>query len=420
MDPSVSARGGGVDLIPETDAPVIARLRQAGAVILGKTNVPALSLSATNANDSWAGPTYNAAAPERAPGGSSTGTATAVAASLAVLGLAEETAGSIQNPAAAQALVGIKPTFGLVPSTGVFPLATSTRDVVGPIARTVYDAAMALDIIAEPTSDYIKTITTADTPLLGYAQSLTRDALRNRRLGILGPGWRGDLDLSIETVALYDTALHVLEDRGATIVHDPFVGSDFAALAAPSAQFGDIRGGESIVYDLENYLRRLGNQAAVRCFREMVEVVGQNPFMGEGLLAYHNLLEGFDHWLEHPATSPDPETFAKVRNRYVHAFNEVMNVHRLDALAYPQACCELPLLHSGDAITETTVSEINIGGFPGITVPAGYYNSGSPFSLIFVGRLFDEATLLPLAYDYEQSTMLRRKPLLRALTSPSL
>src|SRR6195952_5232735 len=112
------SKTGGVDLMPATDAPVVARMRAAGAIILGKTNIPVLSHTGSHANDSWAGPTYNAAGRGFLPGGSSAGTATAVAASMAVLGLAEETGGSIQNPASAQALVGIKPTFALVPNAG--------------------------------------------------------------------------------------------------------------------------------------------------------------------------------------------------------------------------------------------------------------------------------------------------------------
>ncbi|MFM7784514.1 MAG: amidase, partial [Gammaproteobacteria bacterium] len=169
----LSARAGGIDLVPVRDAPVVERLRGAGAVILGKTNVPVLSLSADNANDSWAGPTFNAAAPRRAPGGSSAGTATAVAASFAILGLAEETGGSIQNPAAFQSLVGIKPTFALVPNSGVVPIGGSTRDVVGPIARTVRDAAIALDVLAGYTAEDPKTAAAiARVPAGGYAATL--------------------------------------------------------------------------------------------------------------------------------------------------------------------------------------------------------------------------------------------------------
>ena len=148
---------GGVDLMPRGDSPVVARLRRAGAVILGKTNVPILSHTGSHANDSWAGPTYNAAGRRFLPGGSSAGTATAVAASMAVLGLGEETGGSIQNPASAQALVGIKPTLALVPTAGVMPLA-GLRDVVGPIARCVRDAALTLDVLAGYSAEDPKTV----------------------------------------------------------------------------------------------------------------------------------------------------------------------------------------------------------------------------------------------------------------------
>ena len=127
---------------------MVARLKAAGAIILGKTNIPAFSHDGARANTSWDGPTFNAVDRAIAPGASSSGTATAISGSFAVVGLAEETGGSIQNPASAQSLVGVKPTFGLVPNTGVAPLAGSTRDVVGPHARTVKDAALLLDVLA--------------------------------------------------------------------------------------------------------------------------------------------------------------------------------------------------------------------------------------------------------------------------------
>ena len=136
----LSSRTGGIDLVPEHDCCVVARMRAAGAVLLGKTNVPVLSATGTHADDSWAGPTLNAVDPSLVPGGSSAGTATAVASAMAVLGLAEETGGSIQNPGAAQSLVSVKPTFALVPNAGVAPLAGSTRDVVGPHARNATHA----------------------------------------------------------------------------------------------------------------------------------------------------------------------------------------------------------------------------------------------------------------------------------------
>src|ERR1700712_1947538 len=159
---------GGVDLMPSTDSPVVARMRAAGCVILGKTNVPVLSATGSHASDSWAGVGLNAVMPDRIPGGSSAGTATAVAGSMAVLGLAEETGGSIQNPASAQDLVGIKPTIGLVPNAGVVPLS-SNRDVVGPVARCVRDAALCLDMLAGYSSEDPKTLAgVGKQPIGGY------------------------------------------------------------------------------------------------------------------------------------------------------------------------------------------------------------------------------------------------------------
>ena len=180
---------GGVDLMPGTDAPVVARLKAAGAVILGKTNIPAFSHDGTRANTSWDGPTYNAVDRSVAPGASSSGTATAVSGSFAVAGLAEETGGSIQNPGAAQSLVSIKPTFALVPNTGVMPLAGSTRDVVGPHAKTVMDAAILLDVLAGYTSADPKTVASIGMlPKGGYTSKLSHAGAEGRPRWTL---WQG-------------------------------------------------------------------------------------------------------------------------------------------------------------------------------------------------------------------------------------
>ncbi len=266
------AKTGGVDLMPGTDSPVVARMKAAGTVILGKTNVPVLSHTGSHANDSWAGPTYNAAGRDFLPGGSSAGTATAVAASLAVLGLAEETGGSIQNPASAQGLVGIKPTFALVPNAGVMPLAAN-RDVVGPIARCVRDAALCLDVLAGYTAEDPKTIAgVGHRPKGGYASKLAADALRGKRIGLYGPGWRS-MPLSDEATRLYDRAKGEIEDLGAVLVEDPFRSTGFADLRKPTAPLHEFdgRGLESVPYDLELYLRRLGPKAALQSFAAFAE-----------------------------------------------------------------------------------------------------------------------------------------------------
>jgi len=413
----LSSKAGGVDLIPETDSPVVARLKAAGCVILGKTNVPILSATGTHASNSWAGPTLNAAAPDRMPGGSTAGTATAVAASLAVLGLAEETGGSIQNPASAQALVGIKPTFALVPNTGVVPLAGSTRDVVGPIARTVRDAALTLDVIAGYSVEDPKTVAAiGKRPPGGYAATLSTTALAGKRLGLYGPGWRKH-GLSAECQALYRRAAQDIEARGATLLADPFAGSGFADLARPISETADFdaRGMECCAYDMDQYLRRLGPSAAIRDYATLAEITtSEDPYGPQGVLHYMNDLPDTAFSLRHPTLPPPVDAFVAAREAYLHIFEAVFAKHRLDGLVFPQMRNELPLLTSDDSINETTVSEINIAGLPAVTVPAGYYASGAPFNLVFVGTLWSEADLLALAYDYEQATNHRRAPALSA------
>lgn len=412
----LSSRVGGFDLIPEIDSAVVERLRRAGTVIIGKTNVPAFSVSGENANDSWAGPTYNAAAPTRAPGASSAGTATAIAASFAVLGLGEETGGSIQNPAAAQGLVGIKPTFGLVPNVGVVPLGGSTRDVVGPIARTVRDAALTLDALAGYTPQDPKTVASfGHIPPQGYAAQLGKLTLRGRRIGLYGPGWSAGT-LSNETTQLYQRVVAELQQLGAAVIEDPFAGSDFASLYVPASEAVsyDLRGEESVAYDLNTYLAHLGPSAAVRSVQELIAKTGKDPFAASGVLSYERSQPEFLASLASPITPPELQRFRSLREQYIATFTAVMNQMRVDALIFPHSLSEAPLLTSSEAFLPTSVSQINIGGFPGISVPAGYYRSGTPFGIIIIGRLWDEPRLLAYAYDFEQHVHARRPPLLVA------
>src|SRR5690606_38771576 len=154
----LSPESGGLAFIPEKDATIVARLKAADAIILGRTNMPAFASDGARATSSWDGDTYNVVNKKLVPGASSSGTAAAVSGNMAVLGVAEETGGSIQNPAGAQALVGVKTTFGLVPTSGVVPLRGSTHDVLGPNVRTVRDAAVMLDVIAGYSYEDPKTV----------------------------------------------------------------------------------------------------------------------------------------------------------------------------------------------------------------------------------------------------------------------
>lgn len=405
------SRTGGIDLIPETDSPVVARMRAADAVILGKTNVPVLSHTGSHASDSWAGPTINVVIEDRMPGGSSAGTASAVACTMCVMGLAEETGGSIQNPASAHGLVGIKPTIGLVPNAGVVPLS-SNRDVVGPIARTVEDAAYCLDVLAGWSAEDPKTLASVGKiPVGGFASKISRDALKGKRLGLFGPGWRPE-PLSEETVSLYGRARAELADAGAVLIDDPFAGTGFSDLREPTppTPHFDGRGLESIAWDVDCYLKRLGPSAAIKNWAEFVDAVkSENPFAPGGVLSFMPSLPDFQTAMENPTAPPELPEFIALKAAYLHLLAEVFESHKLDGLVYPQMFEELPSLHSGKPILETTVGELNIAGIPGVTVPAGYYRSGAPFELIFLGLQWSEAELIAMAYAYEQAT-LHRKP----------
>ncbi|SHE50608.1 aspartyl-tRNA(Asn)/glutamyl-tRNA(Gln) amidotransferase subunit A [Kaistia soli DSM 19436] len=408
----LSSVAGGIDLMPERDAPVVARLRASGAVILGKTNIPAFSHDGARANTSWDGPTFNAVDRAVAPGASSSGTATAISGSFAVVGLAEETGGSIQNPAAAQSLVSVKPTFALVPNAGVTPLAGSTRDVVGPHARTVTDAALLLDVLAGYTVEDPKTVACiGKIPAGGFTSRLATDALKGKRIGLYGTGWRRQ-PLSDEAAALYADACAELADRGAILVDDPFSGSGFADLAVWKSGGFDERGLETIAYDMALYLKRLGPSAAAHTLAELTTLTGEDPFAPGGILAMHAAMPVLAASLADPSTIPDVGPFLAVREAYLKIVNSVMSSHALDALAFPQSSATPPGIFDEAPYPATTVSEINIAGLPGVTVPAGRFADGAPFSLIFVGAMWSEAELLAYAYDYEQATQHRIVPTL--------
>jgi Asp-tRNA(Asn)/Glu-tRNA(Gln) amidotransferase A subunit family amidase len=346
------------------------------------------------------------------PGGSSAGTATAVAASFAIVGLAEETGGSIQNPASAQGLVGIKPSFGLVPTAGVMPLS-GLRDVVGPIGRTVRDAALTLDVLAGYSpEDPRSSAGIGHRPQGGYASTLAGDALRGKRIGTYGPGWR-DAPLSAEAAELYARAKQELEARGAVMVEDPFRGSGFVDIrrCTPPLAGDDERGLESLPYDLHKYLERLGASAAVKSFAQFAAATAQeDPFGPRGVLHYLPNLPDFQACLAAPWAPPAQPEFVGAKEAYLRVIDAVFERERLDALAFPQMRSEVPPLLGSGSIATTTVSEINIAGVPGVTVPAGEFRSGAPFCLIFVGQLWRESDLLALAYDYELTTQYRRAP----------
>ena len=397
---------GGVDLVPGDDAAVVERLRKAGAVILGKTNLPDFAGHGTRTESSVAGVTLNPYAVDRVPGGSSGGTATAVNASFAVLGLGTETGGSIQNPAAAQALVGVKPTYGLVPLEGIVPMNATYVDVVGPLARTVRDAALALDVIAGPTTEDLATFAGADhIPAGGYATVLSDTALAGRRFGLVGPGWRDSfLPLAPETEALYREAVEVLEARGAEVVEDPFRGNGFVELYDERPRVPS-----QGAHDLFLYFRGLGPEAAFHSIEEWEELTG----------------EAFPGWRRRsnparPSATEEGDAFQAWRLQIRGLFRRVLDEHDLDGLFFPQAGAPIGKLvedparpdYSPNNHPELPSNIVNQMGLPVVTVPFAYYDDGTPFVVAFIGDTWTEADLLAWAYDLERATRARRPPAL--------
>ncbi|MGW8266332.1 MAG: amidase [Longimicrobiales bacterium] len=406
-----SATTGGVDLIPDDDAAAVERLREAGAIILGKTNLPDFAGHGTRTNSSVAGVTLNPYNPDRAPGGSSGGTATAVNASFAVLGLGTETGGSIQNPASAQALVGVKPTYGLVPLEGVVPVDATYVDVVGPLARSVRDAALALDVLAGPTPEDPATYAAVGhIPEGGFADALSETALEGKRFGLVGTGWREEfLPLAPETEAFYREAIAALEVQGAQVVEDPFAGSGFVALY--DAQPG---GGGSSAYDWLVYFQGLGPGAAFHSAEEWEALTGDT----------------FRSWGRSrppaaPTATEEGDAYQAWRKEIRALFRKVLADHQLDGLFFPQAGAPVPPLiqdperpdYNPNNHPELPSNIINALGMPVVTLPFAYYDDGTPFVLAFIGDMWTEADLLAWAYDLEQATQARRSPVLRQRAS---
>lgn len=401
-----SAATGGVDMVPGDDAVSVERLRDAGAVILGKTNMPDFAAHGTRTRSTVAGETLNPYALDRVPGGSSGGTATAVNGSFAVLGLGTETGGSIQNPAAAQALVGVKPTFGLVPLEGVVPSDATYRDVVGPLARTVRDAAVTLDVIAGPSPEDLASYAGAEhIPASGYEAALSATALRGKRFGLVGPGWRESfLPLAPETEALYREAVRILEAEGGTAVEDPFAGRGWVEL------YGDRPGVPSVgSHDLAVYLQGLGPDAAFHSVEEWEELSGRR-FRG-----------GRSRRLPvAPTATEEGDAFQAWRREMRALFRAVLEDNELDGLFFPQAGEPIrPLVEDPERPdyrpnnhAELPSNIINDIGLPTVAVPFAYYDDGTPFVLAFIGDLWTDAELIAYAYDIEQATLARVPPAL--------
>ena len=392
-----------VGATPSRDAFVAKRLRDAGAVILGKTNLSEWANFRSNHSTSdWSGrggQTKNPYVLDRNPCGSSSGSGAAAAANLCAAAVGTETDGSIVCPSSANSLVGIKPTLGLVSRAGIVPLAHS-QDTAGPMARTVADAAILLGALAgvDPRDP-------ATGPSLGkaksdYTQFLDREGLRGARLGVVRKsfGFNGGVD------KLLADLIDQMKKLGAVIV-DP---ADI-----PTAGTFDDSEMEALLYDfkadLNTYLADLGPQAPVRSLKELIAF---NETNHDKELKYF----GQEIFLRAEAKGPLTETAyvkALERNHQLSrdkGIDLVLRKNALDALVAPTGGPAWPTdWVNGDHFTGGYSTASAVAGYPHVTVPAGYVY-GLPVGISFFASAYSEPTLIRLAYALEQATRARRAP----------
>ena len=388
------------------DAFVVERLRDAGVVLLGKTNLSEwANFRSTHSTSGWSargGLSRNPYALDRNPSGSSSGTAAAVAASLAAVGVGTETDGSIVSPAQVNGLVGIKPTLGLVSRTGIVPIAHS-QDTAGPMARTVADAAVLLTAMAAPDPSDPPT-TERRRVQSDYTRALDPNGLKGARIGVVRNRLFGS---HAATDTLANAAIEVLRQQGATIV-DP-------ANIPTLGQFDDTEL-EVLLYefkaDLAQFFTWWGPGAPLRSLADLVAFNLAHPT--EELRHF-----GQEIALMAEAKGPLTEpryTAALARNRRLsrtEGIDAVMTRYRLDALVAPTGGpAWLSDLVNGDSGTATVPGPstvTSVAGYPHVTVPMGF-DHGLPVGFSFFGRAWSEARLISLAYAYEQATRHRRPP----------
>jgi Asp-tRNA(Asn)/Glu-tRNA(Gln) amidotransferase A subunit family amidase len=390
------------DFVPARNAAVIDRLRAAGAVILAK-----------NTMSEFANPGYHGSAfgvcrnpydLGRAPGGSSCGTGVAVAAGYGVVGVGEDTGGSIRNPASYNGLVGLRPTLGLVSRFGMLP-GTPIRDTLGPMTRTVRDAAILLDVLAGYDSrDPVTAYTIGQVPT-SYTSALAADGLRGLRLGVIRDSIGGNADPEAEDYrqirAAIDRALAAMADAGAEIVDPLEVAHILEVLRRQT-------GGGETEEAINRYLAEHPN-APVRSLREIVLAPdgqvspSQRAQLAEALgkttrdVGYLDLL--------------------LTREELRQAVLTLMADQRLDAIVYASMENAPPLIPA-DILTSPESRRSRGGnsqlspaiGFPALTVPAGLTSDGLPVGLSFLGRPFSEGQLFRMAYAYEGMGVHRAAP----------
>jgi amidase len=388
---------------PAKDAFLVKRLREAGAVVLGKTNLSEwANFRSSSSTSGWSGRgglTKNPYALDRNTSGSSSGSGAAVAACLCAVAVGTETDGSIVSPSSVNGIVGIKPTVGLISRTGVIPIS-HTQDTAGPMARTVRDAAILLGGLVGMDTDDKATADSDGKIIPDYTKILDAKGLAGARIGVA----RNHFGFHDGVDAVINEALEVLKRAGATLV-DP-------AEIPNMDKVGDAEN-TVLLYEfkanLNAYLAGLGAKAPVHSLEELIVFNERNkkkemPYFGQNTFVKAQA--------KGPLTEKEYlEALAKCRLlARTEGIDAVMDKHKLDAFVAPtEGPAWMTDLVDGDHSLGTSSTTAAVAGYPSVTVPAGFV-FGLPVGISFFGRAWSEATLLKFAYAYEQATKMRKPP----------
>ena len=379
--------------VPPYDATVVQRLESAGAIILGKANCDEFAMGSSNENSAY-GPVRNPWALDRTPGGSSGGSAVAVAARCAPVALGSDTGGSVRQPGAFCGVIGLKPTYGRVSRYGLLAFASSL-DQIGPLSRTAADAALVLSVIAGADA---ADATTAREPVPDFSASLTGD-IRGVRVGVPRAFMAEGVDPGVSQA--FDEALKALKGAGASIVEIELPHAKYAipvyylvATAEASsnlARYDGVKYGYRATADKDQNLRAMYSRSRDQGFGAEVK---RRIMLGTYVLSagYYDA-----YYLK------AQQVRTLLRRDYEHAFESV------DVVAMPTS--PTPPFRLGEKtddplqmyLADVFTVSAPLAGLPAISVPCGF-SDGLPVGLQLTGRFFDEATLLRIADAYERLT----------------
>lgn len=387
----------------QQDAFVAKRLRDAGAVILGKTNLSEWANFRSNRSSSgWSGrggQTLNPYELDRNPCGSSSGSGVAVSANLCVAAIGTETDGSIVCPSSTNGIVGIKPTVGLISRSGIIPISHS-QDTAGPMARTVSDAAVMLGLLTGLDSGDKATSAAQDKKSEDYVRFLDADGLKGARIGVA----RNFFGFNDMVDRLMEDAIKALREQGAEII-DP-------ANIETEKEIGD-KEFDVLLFefkeDLNRYLSNLPASVKARSLTDLIAFNEANkdkemPWFGQELFIMADK--------KGPLTDKIylKEVADLKRLAGQEGIDATLRKNKLDAIIAPTGG---PSWNTdwvnGDHFSGGSSAPAACAGYPAITVPAGFI-FGLPVGITFMGTAWSEPALISIAYAFEQATKHRKAP----------